>query len=279
MNLEFLKMHGLGNDFVIFDMRSKWHDLSATQIRNIADRHLGVGCDQMVMLSPPQQDGDVFMHIYNADGGEVGACGNVTRCVGYLLLKEAADKQQVAIETVEGILFADRTGDTMQITVNMGQPRFDAENIPMQGGLDHKQIDLAIADLPPAIAVGVGNPHCVFFVDDAEAIDIEKHGPIVEHANEFPERTNVEFVSVETPSRLRMRVWERGAGVTQACGTGACATLVAAVVRGLSERQADIILDGGVLNIAWDTETNDIMMTGPVAFVYQGVIDLDNFSG
>ncbi len=269
--LPFVKMHGLGNDFVVFDARRRALDLSVDQVRAIADRNTGVGCDQLIIMEPPQNGAaDVFMRIRNADGSEVEACGNATRCVASAVMKERG-ADAVVIETVVGLLHATAGGNEL-ITVDMGPVRLDWRDIPLAEAMDTLNMGIEEGPLRDPAGVNVGNPHAVFFVDDAESIPLETVGPRVEHHPLFPARINVEAVQVLSPTRLRMRVWERGTGITRACGTGACATLVAAHRRGLAERAAEVILDGGTLRIEWNDDGH-VMMSGPAATSFTGALD------
>ncbi|MGE5515402.1 MAG: diaminopimelate epimerase [Bacteroidota bacterium] len=267
----FLKMHGLGNDFVVLDVRSSGLVLSDAAVRAIADRHRGVGCDQLVVIEPARNAvSDAWMTIYNPDGSQSGACGNATRCVAWLLMQQAGT-DKVVIETKAGLLDAERRGDRL-VAVDMGRARLDWREIPLAEAVDTLHMDISAGPLADPVGVSMGNPHAVFFVDDVAAIDLAALGPGIEHHPLFPERTNVEIVQVLSPEKLRMRVWERGAGITQACGTGACATLVAAARRGLTGRKADVVLDGGVLSIEWLADDH-VLMTGPVALAFQGTLD------
>lgn len=269
--LPFIKMHGLGNDFVIIDGRSRSPGLSGAQVRAIAHRRTGVGCDQLVLIEPPRDAmADVVMRIFNADGSEVGACGNATRCVAFLLMEEAG-ASEVVIETRAGLLDAESLGNGL-IAVDMGLVSMDWRDIPLARPLDTRHLGIEAGPLRDPVAVSVGNPHAVFFVEDAAAVDLETHGPVLEHHAMFPEFTNVEAAQVLSPSEIRVRVWERGVGITQACGTGACATLVAASARGLTGRQADVVLDGGRLHIEWLPDDH-VLMSGPVAMAFSGEID------
>ena len=269
--LPFVKMHGLGNDFVVFDARRRTLELSADQVRAIADRNTGVGCDQLITMEPPRNDAaDVFMRIRNADGSEVEACGNATRCVASVVMKERG-ANTVVIETVVGLLHATASGNDL-ISVDMGPVRLDWQDIPLAKAMDTLHMEIEEGPLSDPVGVNVGNPHAVFFVDDVESIPLETVGPLVEHHALFPARINVEAVQVLSPTRLRMRVWERGTGITQACGTGACATLVAAHRRGLSERTAEVILDGGTLHIEWN-DKDHVIMSGPAATSFAGTLD------
>ena len=268
--LPFIKMHGLGNDFVVLDGRAAPIALSKAQIRAIADRRTGVGFDQMIVIEPPKNGADAYMRILNADGGEVEACGNATRCVA-AWLSEEADRPALSIETVVGTLLTNVNADGT-VTVDMGEARLGWDEIPLAREMDTLKVMAGVAPLLEATCVNVGNPHAVYFVDDVEAVPMAEIGPRIEHDPMFPQRINVEAVQILSPTKMRMRVWERGVGITRACGTGACASLVAAVRRGLSERKADVILDGGTLTIEW-TEDGRVLMTGPVAISYRGELE------
>jgi diaminopimelate epimerase len=269
--IPFTKMHGLGNDFVVLDARKAPLALNAAQARAIADRHRGVGCDQLIVIEPPANRlADVFMRIRNADGGEVAACGNASRCVASLLMGEKAT-DHVVIETAAGLLDIE-AADNGLITVDMGLVRLDWRDIPLARPMDTGRLDLTVGPLKDAVAVNVGNPHAVFFVADAAAVPLAALGPKIERDALFPERTNVEVAQVLNPRDIRVRVWERGVGITQACGTGACAAAVAAHRRGLAERRVTIRLDGGPLVIEW-LKDDHVLMTGPVATSFTGVLD------
>ncbi|MGC2856744.1 diaminopimelate epimerase [Novispirillum sp. DQ9] len=268
----FRKMHGLGNDFVVIDLRDGRPGFSPEQVARIADRREGVGCDQFITIEPPRSAGaTAFMGIRNPDGSEAGACGNATRCVAWLLMAESG-ADAVVVETISGLLPATRGEDGL-VTVDMGPARLDWDQIPLSERLDTAHLGLAVGPLEDGVAVSMGNPHAVFFVDDVAAVPLEDVGPQVEHHPLFPARTNVEAVQVLDPRTLRMRVWERAAGITKACGSGACAVLVAAVRRGLSERRAEVILDGGPLTIEWREADGHVLMTGPVATSFTGTLD------
>lgn len=269
--IPFTKMHGLGNDCVIIDARDEPIVLSEDQVRRIADRRHGVGCDQLVLLEPPTNgDADVFLRFYNSDGSESGACGNATRCIAARLM-QARQANTITLQSAAGLLPAHVDARGL-VAVDMGAAQLDWRNIPLSRDVDTLALDLTAGPYDGPAAVGMGNPHCVFFVDDAEAVDLAVLGPRVEHDPLFPERTNVEFVAVLDRTRIRMRVWERGAGITQACGSGACAVAVAAARRRLTERRVEVILDGGSLFIEW-RDDNHVVMSGPVAFVYTGILD------
>ena len=267
----FFKMHGLGNDFVIIDARAQPLVLNDAQARAIADRKTGVGCDQLIVIEPAKNgSADATMRIRNADGGEVEACGNASRCVAQLLMREQ-QKSRVAIDTAAGVILAEDAGDG-RVAVDLGLARLEWREIPLARAMDTLHLDLALGPLSDPVAVNVGNPHAVFFVPDAEAIDLKTLGPRLERHALFPERCNIEVATVLSPTRIRMRVWERGVGITRACGTGACATLVAAVRRGLTGAKAEVVLDGGALEIEWLPDKH-VRMTGPVATSFTGVLD------
>ena len=263
--LAFHKMHGLGNDFVVLDRRSGKLSLSAGQIRRIADRRRGVGCDQLLSLEPSQR-ADLFMRVYNPDGSEAQACGNGTRCVARLMMEEVLTTR-VRIETRADILAV--TAGIQGYTVDMGRPRAGWDEIPLAQAMDTLALDLALGPLAQPVAINMGNPHAVFLVDDAESVPLGELGPELEHHPMFPERANIGVVEVRDPRTLRVRVWERGAGLTAACGSGACAALVAAARRGLTERSADLVLDGGSLKIVWNP-ADRVLMTGPASHSYSG---------
>lgn len=268
----FVKMHGLGNDFIVLDAREQPLDLTPTKVQAMADRRTGAGCDQFIVMETPNAAGaDVFMRIFNADGSEVEACGNATRCVARLMMGETG-QDQTTIETVVGLLHADQA-DGDKVTVNMGAARLDWQDIPVSEQCDTLEMPLTVGPLSTPVGVNVGNPHAVFFVEDCESLDLETVGPKVETHPFFPNRVNVEVVTKLDETTLRMRVWERGVGITQACGTGACAVLVAAVRRGIIEgRKATVVLDGGPLEIEW-LENGEILMTGSASRAFDGVFD------
>jgi diaminopimelate epimerase len=266
--VDFIKMHGLGNDFVVIDGRGRPIRLDARVVRAIADRHTGVGCDQVVVLERPETGlADVAMRIFNADGGEVASCGNASRCVARLIMEEL-DRDHVVVETKAEMLDAEQAADGT-VSVDMGLARFEWRDIPLSEPADTLHLAIASGPLADAVAVNVGNPHAVFFVDDAEAVDLASLGPKLEHHALFPERANVEVAQVLGQESIRVRVWERGAGLTRACGTGACASLVAANRRGLMGRKAEVLLDGGALGIEW-LKNDHVLMTGPVAVSFTG---------
>lgn len=267
--LTFTKMHGLGNDFVVFDARQDRLNLTEAEVRAIANRRTGIGCDQLIVMEPAEHSqADVFMRIRNADGGEVEACGNATRCVARLIMAESG-AEQTNIETAAGILTAERADDNL-FKVDMGPAQLAWRDIPLAQEMDTLSLDMSEGELADPVAVGVGNPHAVFFVTDAQSVDLETVGPILEHHPLYPNRTNVEVTQVRGADNLRVRVWERGVGITDACGTGACAAVVAAARRGLCDRTANVELDGGALLIEW-RDDNHIIMTGPATLSFTGI--------
>lgn len=269
--LPFIKMHGLGNDFVVIDARERAFAPDAARVRALADRRAGVGCDQLILVEKPRSPlADAFMRIRNADGGEVAACGNATRCVAELLMREKGGTH-VVIETAAGLLDAEATTDGL-IGVDMGRISFDWRDIPLAEPVDPLNLPVEAGPLRNGVAVNVGNPHAVFFVENVERVPLQHVGPLIERHPLFPERTNVEAAEVRGRDRLRLRVWERGAGLTRACGTGACAAAVAAAKRGLTDRAVTVELDGGVLRIEW-LRDDHVRMTGPVATAFTGFLD------
>lgn len=276
-HLPFLKMNGLGNEITVVDLRGRADVISARQARVMAARKQS-RFDQLMVLYDAQTPGTgAFVRIYNADGSEAEACGNGNRCVGWLLAGESGNRD-VAFETRAGIIRAAVTGRET-ITVDMGEPLFGWRDIPLAREMNTNSLDFEIAaagaPLQGPSAVNVGNPHCIFWVEDAAAIDLASIGPQVEHHPLFPERVNVSFAQVYGANHVRLRVWERGAGATKACGTAACATAVVAVRRGYTDRAVRVDLPGGTLHIEWQPGSNRILMTGPVELNYEGSIDLD----
>ncbi|HWT98262.1 MAG TPA: diaminopimelate epimerase [Terriglobales bacterium] len=271
--LPFAKMHGLGNDFVVLDYRQGGPRLSDAQIRLIADRRRGIGCDQLIILEPARTAGtDLFMRIHNPDASESAACGNATRCISARVMDELG-RENLAIETIAGLLSAESRDGGAAVAVDMGAVRLDWRDIPLATACDTAHLPLSLGPLSDPVAVNVGNPHAVFFVPDVAAIDLAGLGPQLEHHSLFPERANIEIVQLLGDGRLRMRVWERGAGITQACGSGACATAVAAARRGITGRSAEVVLDGGNLQIDW-LANDHVRMTGGWTHSFDGMIDL-----
>jgi diaminopimelate epimerase len=269
----FLKMHGLGNDFVVLDFRHGAIPLGAGAARRLADRRTGIGCDQVILLEPPRHPAaHVLMRIRNADGSEAEACGNATRCIADLLYRETREPR-MRIETAAGLLEAEALSDGF-FAVDMGPARTAWHEIPLAHAADTDRVDLTSDPLTEAVCTSIGNPHATFFVDDVDAVDLEALGPALEHHPLFPQRANIGIAEIADRRRIRVRVWERGAGITRACGTGACAALVAANRRGLTERRADVELDGGTLDIAW-REDGHVIMTGPATLSFEGAFDRD----
>jgi diaminopimelate epimerase len=263
MMRRFHKMHGLGNDFVIFDARKEPLEMDEARARAIADRRTGVGCDQLILLEP-SDTADLRMRIFNADGGEVEACGNAARCVALL------EGGETRIETTGGIIGASANGSGA--TVDIGEPRFGWDEIPLAYAMDTASMPVGWEELQNPASVNVGNPHVVFFVKDADAVEVERLGPQIENDPLFPERVNVNVASLEG-NAVRLRVWERGAGLTQACGTGACATAVAAIRRKLASSPVEMRLPGGTLSIEWQPG-GSIRMSGAASHSFTGEIAL-----
>jgi diaminopimelate epimerase len=268
--VKFQKMHGIGNDFAIIDARTITTELTKDQIRYIANRHTGIGCDQVIILMPAQS-ADIFMKIYNPDGSESATCGNATRCVADLIMSETK-QTSCRIETQAGSLACQRVAGGF-IAADMGPPKLDWTDIPLAHACDTLNLPISLGNLPAPTAVSMGNPHCVFFVDTIDDVPVDDWGPRIEHHALFPQRTNVEFVQIMGRDRLRLRTWERGAGLTLACGSAACASLVAAVRRGFVDRSAEIVLDGGSLFLEWRASDQHVIMTGPVAYVFEGTLN------
>jgi diaminopimelate epimerase len=272
MSRPFLKMNGLGNDFVVVEARSQPFAPSVSEARAIADREAGIGCDQLIAIEASPR-ADAFMRIWNADGGEVEHCGNAARCVGWLLM-EASGRDLVTLDSPSGVLEIRRAGERA-VTIDMGAPRLGWQDIPLEEPMDTRGIELEVGPLGAPImhtpgCVSMGNPHVVFFVEDAETAPVVQVGSMIEHHRLFPQRVNVGFAQVKARDRIRLRVWERGAGLTKACGTGACAALVAAHRRAFVNRQATLELDGGDLVIEWRAEDDHVLMTGPIAVEFTG---------
>lgn len=271
----FRKMNGLGNDFVVLDSRARALALAPEIVRVIADRKEGIGCDQLIALEPSDK-ADVFMRIWNADGGEVEACGNAARCVAAVIATEQG-RSQVSIETEDQVLGAVVGGDG-NVTIDMGVPRLAWDEIPLAEPFhDTSRIELQAGPIDAPVlhspaAVNVGNPHALFFVEDTEAIDLAGIGPMLECHPLFPERANISLVQVMSPDHLKVRTWERGAGLTRACGTAACASAVAAVRRDLAGRKVTVSLPGGDLVIEWREGDGHVLMTGPYELDFEGTL-------
>jgi diaminopimelate epimerase len=272
----FLKMHGLGNDFVLLDARNAAFDLTPARRRAIADRRRGVGCDQLIVLEKPtEHEADVFMRIYNPDGGEAGACGNATRCVASVLMEER-QTDHVTVQTVSGLLDSQKAGIAVDglpvISVDMGPALLDWRDIPVSEACDTNHMPVGLGPLQDPVGTSMGNPHATFFVDDAAAIPLGELGPQLERDRFFPERANIGVAQLVDEDRLRLRVWERGAGLTLACGSGACAAVVAATRRGLVKRKAQVVVDGGTLAVEW-LRDDHVLMTGAIALAFKGELD------
>ncbi|MGL4320652.1 MAG: diaminopimelate epimerase [Paracoccaceae bacterium] len=266
LGLPFMKMHGAGNDFVVIDSRGGGAVTTAALARALGDRNRGIGFDQLAEIR--DADGaDFALDFWNSDGSRAGACGNATRCVADYV-RAGLGRNAVSLVTARGGLQAVRQADG-RVSVNMGAPQLTWDSVPLAHAVDLMHLPMA----GDPVAVGMGNPHCISFVPDAEAVDLRALGPVMEHDPLFPERANVEFASVMGPDALRLRVWERGAGVTLACGSGACATAVAAHLRGLTGRKVALHMDGGVLHVDW--RDDGVWLTGPVARVFDGMLSAE----
>ena len=276
----YLKMNGLGNDFVIVDGRESGQRFSTRAVQKIGDRVSGVGFDQMIVMERPAPGSDVFMRIYNADGSEISACGNATRCVAALLAEELG-RPGVIIETRAGLLMATVTDDF--VTVDMGKPKFDWDQIPLaEEFADTRCIELQIGPIDDPIlhspsALSMGNPHAIFWVKDVMAYDLSRIGPLLENHPIFPERANISLCAVQSKEHIVVRTWERGAGLTKACGSAACAAAVAAARLRKTGRNVTVTLPGGDLQIAW-RDDDHVLMTGPVAFEFEGRFDPSLFT-
>jgi diaminopimelate epimerase len=277
----FRKMNGLGNDFVVFDARESRLDIGEAAAQRVADRKLGVGCDQVIMIET-SANADVFMRIINADGSEVAACGNATRCVAAVLAQETGHAETV-IETRAGLLRAKLRPDGL-VTVDMGVPRLGWRDIPLARPFANTtSLDVtfeagAAGVLSEPGAVNVGNPHCIFVVADVDAYDLAEIGPRIEQDPLFPERVNVSLAEIVRSGYVKLRVWERGVGLTRACGTAACAAAVAVMRKGLTGREVTIALPGGELAIEWREADQHMLMTGPWSLDYEGEFDFSEFA-
>ena len=266
-NLEAYKMDGLGNDFIIFDKRKKSISLTKDQIVKISDRN-SIGCDQVIFIDKDESN-NAFLKFYNSDGGEISACGNGSRCVAYLLMKES-NKKELSIKTKAGILYSNLTSKNL-VRINMGQPNFQWDKIPLSEKMDHKNLNIKInskdkKELIGGFSLSVGNPHIIFFVEHLNNYNLDELGPIIENHNYFPEKCNVTLATVISRKHIKIKVWERGAGLTKACGTAACATAVSSAFLKLTEKEVNIEFQKGLLNIEWKKD-NNIYMTGSVSEV------------
>jgi len=270
--LAFTKMHGLGNDFVVVDATVEPFALTASQIRSLADRRFGVGCDQVLVVErPTRADVDFRYRIFNADGGEVEQCGNGARCfVRFVRERGLTAKREIRVETAGGII-APRLEDDGEVTVDMGAPRFAPADVPFLGGSGGATDALDVDGTTATVSVlSMGNPHAVQVVDDVEAAPVTTQGPLVEHHPRFPKRVNAGYMQVVDRATIRLRVWERGAGETLACGTGACAAVVAGIRRGLLGNEVRVHVRGGALTIAWAGDAKPVRMKGAAATVFEG---------
>ena len=276
MKLRFTKMHGLGNDVVVLDAPREPISLSCDQLRFLADRHLGVGCDQLLLVEAPRsRENDFRYRIFNADGGEVEQCGNGARCFARFVLDEGlTDKREIRVETAAGVIVP-RIEPSGQVTVDMGPPRFDPREVPYLIETPGVTSELRVAGLPIEVSVlSMGNPHAVQVVEDVERAPVATQGPLLERHPAFPQRVNAGYMQVLSRGHVKLRVWERGAGETLACGTGACAAVVAGIRRGLLDDEVRVTTRGGDLEIRWKGGTHPVMMTGDAVRVFDGEIDL-----
>jgi diaminopimelate epimerase len=278
MKLRFTKMQGQGNDFIVIDGVRREVELSPAQVKRLADRHFGVGFDQLLLVEKPQSPGNDFRYrIYNADGGEVEQCGNGARCFARFVLDAGlTQKREIRVETASGVIVP-RVEDSGQVTVDMGPPRFDPKAIPFAAARESATYRLEVAGETLEVSVlSMGNPHAVQLVADVEHAPVTTQGPLIEHHRSFPQRVNAGYMQVVSRSHIRLRVWERGAGETLACGTGACAAVVAGVERGLLDARVRVATRGGDLTIEWRGGENPVWMTGPAVIVFEGEINVDS---
>ncbi|HVY05709.1 MAG TPA: diaminopimelate epimerase [Burkholderiales bacterium] len=276
MKLKFTKMHGAGNDFVVIDATSAPLALDAGEIRRLSERHVGIGFDQMLVVETPRRpDTDFYYRIFNADGGEVGQCGNGARCfVRYVHDKGLSSKKAIRVETRSGII-EPRLEQDGRVTVNMGAPEFEPAKVPFSAGARALVYPLDVDGIQREVsALSMGNPHAVQVVADVEAAPVSSEGPLIERHPRFPERTNAGFMQIVDRRRIKLRVFERGAGETLSCGTGACAAVVAGIARGMLDSPVTVETRGGALEIAWEGEGRPVSMTGPAQSVFEGEIDL-----
>jgi diaminopimelate epimerase len=276
MQLKFTKMHGTGNDFVVIDLISQRCRLRPADVRRIADRHYGVGCDQVLLVEPPgSPDTDFRYRIFNADGNEVEQCGNGARCFArFVREKRLTSKRVITVETAAGVIEL-RVCNRHDVEVDMGLPRFDPGDIPLKATHRQDSYPIRVGDEVLEIgAVSMGNPHAIIRVDNVDSAPVERLGPLLEAHGDFPERVNVGFMQVEDPGHIRLRVFERGVGETLACGTGACAAVVHGIARGWLQDPVTVSLPGGKLSISWAGEGRPVIMTGPTAVVFEGTIKI-----
>ena len=276
MRIRFTKMHGQGNDFVVLDGVRQALPIGEREARFLADRHRGVGCDQVLLVEPPRSGANDFRYrIFNADGGEVEQCGNGARCFARFVLDEGlTDKREIRVETASGVIVP-KVEDSGQVTVDMGAPRFDPREVPFLAASDETTHELRVAGSPVRLSVlSMGNPHAVQVVDDVERAPVTEQGPLLERHPSFPQRVNAGYMQVVSRSHIRLRVWERGAGETLACGTGACAAVVAGIRRGLLDSEVRVTTRGGDLAIRWPGPGRPVMMTGDAVRVFDGEIEI-----
>jgi diaminopimelate epimerase len=276
LKINFTKMQGVGNDFVVLDAINQRVELDATRVRRIADRHFGVGCDQLLLIEPPRMAGtDFYYRIFNADGGEVQHCGNGARCfMRYVRDKGLTSKSEIRVETLSGVIVPKLEADG-QVTVDMGPPELEPSRIPFLADKRALTYTLEVAgQLVEISALSMGNPHAVQVVANVDEAPVLTQGPLIERHARFPERVNAGYMQVVDRHRIRLRVFERGAGETLACGTGACAAVVAGIARGLLDSPVHVETHGGALAIAWGGEARPVMMTGPAETVFEGTIEL-----
>ena len=275
--LPFVKMHGQGNDFVVLDGVRRKISLSPGEVRFLADRHLGIGCDQLLLVEKPTDPANDFRYrIFNADGGEVEQCGNGARCFARFVLDEGlTSKNEIRVETQSGVIVP-RVETSGQVTVDMGAPRFEPAEVPFLAPARRDTYEIRVAGLPVQLSVlSMGNPHAVQIVDDVERAPVATQGPLLERHPSFPQRVNAGYLQPVSRTSARLRVWERGAGETLACGTGACAAVVAGIRRGLFDREVRVATHGGDLVIRWPHDDGAVMMTGDAVRVFAGEIDLE----
>ena len=280
-HIPFRKMNGLGNDFVVLDARAHAIPMNTAIAQAISNRQTGIGCDQLIIIEADPA-ADAFMRIRNCNGDEVDACGNATRCIGDILMHEQ-NASSVTIRTNAGMLECSRTSTPGIITADMGRPKLQWDQIPIAEEMDTRLIELQIGPIDNPIlhspgVVNVGNPHCIFWVEDVDAPDLETIGPMLEYHPMFPQRANISLAHVSSRTDITLKVWERGAGLTRACGSAACAALVAAVRRKFTERKATIHLPGGSLTIEWREHDSHILMSGPFEYEFDGTLPSEIFN-
>ena len=276
MHIKFTKMQGIGNDFVVIDSFSQSIQLSATQIRQLADRHFGVGCDQLLLVEKPTiPQADFRYRIFNADGGEVEQCGNGARCfVRFVHKQKLTDKTQICVETANGLIYP-TLEDNGLVTVNMGAPKFEPAQIPFISDKLALTYPLSIENKTVEIStVSMGNPHAVQIIENVDSAPVQIQGPLIENHAQFPQRVNAGFMQIMNQHAIKLRVFERGAGETLACGTGACAAAVAGMRLGKLQSPVKVVMRGGELNISWEGETSPVMMSGPAVTVFEGEIEI-----